>query len=213
MTNPPTEPRRWEQPDFTPPEPDVIPFLKRRGVRIGAATMLVVSAAALWWGFNRNQSDQTSEQPSATASSIYTTQNLPTATETVTFTPEPSPTITTIPSPTVSPSETQPPDKPENDNTTISFIPKGKNGGELSAPAVSWGKGFRNIIRFTCNNSVVTAGLSVHNPEDKPVKTIDPIKLKWIYPRPCIGNKVNGNVPKHPSEYYPSLLGLIVAKQ
>ena len=198
--------QQWRQPNFN------VPLWKRPIIWIGALAAAGVVSLVVTFSANSNHSDQTIESPSPAVSNTYTPPSA-VPTETVTFTPEASPAVTVTTSPTSSPSETQPTDDPGSDNGTILFNAKGKNGGQLSAPAVTWGEGYRNIIRFTCKNSIVTAGLTVHNPEGKTVKKYDQSKLKWIYPRPCIGDAVNDNLPKHPSEYYPSLLGLIIAKQ
>jgi hypothetical protein len=82
----------------------------------------------------------------------------------------------------------------------------------LSAPAVTWDEGYQNSIRFTCDNAIATARLTVQDPEGKKVKTYEKTTLKWLFPRPCIGDAVNDNVAKHPAEYYPTMLAMILAK-
>ena len=154
----------------------------------------------------------------ASTDSTSPAPNLPTASAMPFETPSPAATVSPEPTRTVTITATpsaaseQPTVKETDDSHDFTFTPDGDRSGTLSGPAVTWDEGYRNVIRFTCKNSIATAVLSVQNEHGKTVKTYDKTALKGPLFRLCIGNTVSEKVPEHPEAYYRVALAGIIAK-
>lgn len=222
MTTPGNE--QWEHPPFMP----VAPYDQSHSAQQSAPNITenpsthnpqkwyrrpwvvlsgVVIAGVAGYSLNGPHSENTGPvmTPPASAAPFETPSPSPTSS------PEPTRTVTVTASPS-HPASPKPTAKETGSSDDFIFTPSGDEGGTLSGPAATWDEGYRNVIRFTCKNSIATAVLSVNNERGKAIKTYDKTELAGPLFRLCVGDTVSENVSEQPEAYHRAALASIIVK-